>query len=160
MKSILVWIALVSVFLFSIISVSANELPTSFDPQRDPGKDLTLAIKIAGESGKNILIDVGGNWCIWCRIMENWLQENTDVENYLNDNYLLMKVNFSPENKNEKFLSQFPNISGYPHLFVLSPEGKLLHSQDTGLLENGRSYDKKKFLIFLKKWSPEKKEGF
>jgi len=41
-------------------------------------------------------------------------------------------------------------------LFVLSPEGEMLHSQNTGLLETGKSYDKEKFLNFLKEWSPNK----
>ena len=91
--------------------------------------------------------------------MDNWIQENSDVKNYLYTNYLLLKVNFSPENKNEEFLSQFPKITGYPHLFVLSPEGEMLHSQNTGLLETGESYNKEKFLNFLKKWSPNKNKA-
>ena len=156
MRSVFCVIIFVTVFLFSYISFGADGLPERFISERDPAKDLSLAIKMAGESDKNILMDIGGNWCIWCRIMENWLQENTDVENYLHANYILLKVNFSPENKNEEFLSQFPKIPGYPHLIVISPEGKLLHSQDTGLLENGKSYDKEKFMKFLKEWSPGK----
>lgn len=156
MKSAFLSIAFVSVFLFSLILVGANELPKNFDPERNPGKDLSHAIKIAKESEKNILLDVGGSWCIWCRIMDSWIKENSDVEGYLHANYLLLKINYSPENKNEEFLSQFPKIEGYPHLFVLSPEGKMLHSQNTGLLEKGQSYDKEKFLNFLIKWSPNK----
>ena len=41
---------------------------------------------------------------------------------------------------------------GYPHLFVLDAGGALLHSQDTGVLEAGRGYDKAKFVAFLKRW--------
>jgi len=156
MKSIFLSIAFVSVLFISSFSIGAGELPHTFDPQRDAAKDLSTAIKMAKESNKNILLDVGGKWCIWCRIMESWLRENTNVENYLNANYILLKINYSPENKNEDFLSQFPKIPGYPHIFVLSSDGRLLHSQNTGLLENGKSYDQGKFLIFLKKWAPQK----
>ncbi len=156
MRSIFLSIAFVSAFFFSLISVGADELPKKIDPKRDAGKDLSLAIKMAGEAEKNILLDVGGNWCIWCRIMDKWIKENTDVESYLHANFILLKINFSPENENKEFLSQFPKVPAYPHLFVLSSEGKLLHSQDTGLLEKDNSYNKEKFLDFLKEWSPEK----
>lgn len=156
MKKIFLPMVFVSVFFCSLISAGADELPKKFDPQRDPAKDLSIAVKTAGESGKNIIMDIGGNWCIWCRIMDKWIEENSDVKDYLHAHYILLKVNFSPENENEEFLSRFPKIQGYPHIFVLSHEGKLLHSQDTGLLEDGKSYDREKFLNFLKEWSPEK----
>ncbi len=42
--------------------------------------------------------------------------------------------------------------SGYPHLFVLDSDGAFLHSQSTGPLEEGRSYDKAKLMGFLKEW--------
>ena len=62
-----------------------------------------------------------------------------------------MKVNFSPQNRNEAVLSQWPKIKGYPHLFVLDAEGRLVHSQDTGELEAGKDYDEAKVIAFLEK---------
>jgi hypothetical protein len=66
----------------------------------------------------------------------------------------MVKVNFSPENKNEKVLSPYPAIEGYPHFFVLNGERKLLHSRNTGELEAGKSYDREKFTAFLERWGP------
>jgi hypothetical protein len=66
-----------------------------------------------------------------------------------------VKINFSKENENEKFLSKYPKIPGYPHLFVLEKDGKLLHSQFTADLEEGQSYYLQKFTDFLKKWTPQ-----
>ena len=65
-----------------------------------------------------------------------------------------LKINFSKENKNETFLSQYPAIEGYPHFFVLDKDGNLLHSQNTGDLEKDKDYDKEKFIEFLNKWKP------
>ena len=65
-----------------------------------------------------------------------------------------MKVNFSEENRNADFLSPYPTIPGYPHLFVLDSEGTFLHSQGAGELEQGRSYNQEAFLAFLERWSP------
>jgi hypothetical protein len=67
--------------------------------------------------------------------------------------FVWVKINYSKENKNEALLSRDPKIKGYPHLFVLDGDGKLLHSQDTDELEEGKSYDLDRFHALLRKWS-------
>ena len=85
----------------------------------------------------------------------------------------------SDENENKAFLSKYPEIQGYPHLYVLEKDGTLLQSQNTAELEEpdlpiivpsdvkdkeaflkkeyekkkARSYDLQKFTEFLNKWS-------
>jgi len=127
-----------------------------FDPAKDPFKDLETAVVKAKSENKRILLDVGGEWCIWCHRLDAFIESNEEIKGFLTENYITIKVNFSPENKNEKFLSQYPAIKGYPHMFVLDTDGKFLHSQDTGLLEKEKSYDKEKILGFLKEWAPKK----
>jgi len=68
---------------------------------------------------------------------------------------MVMKVNYSEENRNEAFLSRYPPIPGYPHIYVLESDGSLLHSQGTAVLEEGRSYSQDVFLTFLNKWALE-----
>lgn len=126
-----------------------------FDPKRDAAKDIENAVAEAKKSGKNILLDVGGEWCPWCRALSKLMAENKDIADYMKANYVVVKVNYSKENKNESVLSKFPKIPGYPHLFVLDSEGKLLHSQDTGVLEKDKGHDPEKVLNFLKEWSPK-----
>jgi hypothetical protein len=65
---------------------------------------------------------------------------------------LVLKVNYSTDNKNADFLSKYPTIPGYPHFFVLDSDGTFLHSQGTGALEEGRGYNEQVFLDFLDKW--------
>jgi thioredoxin-related protein len=126
-----------------------------FDPTRDSEKDVKAAVVVASKSNKMILLDVGGEWCSWCHKLDKFFQDNKDVADFLSSNYVVVKVNYSKENKNEKFLSQFPEVKGYPHLFVLNSKGKLVHSQDTGALESGDHHDHDKVLTFLKKWAPK-----
>jgi hypothetical protein len=64
-----------------------------------------------------------------------------------------VKVNWSKENKNEKVLSAYPVIPGYPHLFVLGSDGTLVHSQDTSELEQGKGHDPGKVMAFLRLWA-------
>ena len=43
---------------------------------------------------------------------------------------------------------------GYPVFVVLDTDGKVIHIQDSGFLEEGQSYDKKKVMSFFKNWTP------
>lgn len=129
-------------------------LNASFDPARDPAADLETAKVEAQRGNKRIILDVGGEWCPWCHILDKFVEGDADVRRLRDANYVWMKVNYSDDNENTAFLSQYPEVKGYPHLFVLDAEGGLLHSQFTGELEQGKSYDKAKFMAFMKEWAP------
>jgi thioredoxin-related protein len=128
-----------------------------FDPNRDAAKDMTDAIVEAKRTNKRILLDVGGDWCIWCHKLDSFFRENQDINEFLHENFIVVKINYSKENKNEAVLSQYPKVAGYPHLFVLDSDGKLLHSQNTGDLESGDHHDREKVFSFLKTWTPSSK---
>jgi thioredoxin-related protein len=127
---------------------------TKFDPGRDAAKDIKDATVEAKRTGRRILLDVGGEWCIWCRRLDSLFVANKGLAETVHKEFVVVKVNYSKENKNEAVLSQYPKIPGYPHLFVLDSNGKLLHSQDTSELESGNHHDHDKVMTFLKKWAP------
>lgn len=128
-----------------------------FDPLKDPAADLAAAVKTASADGRNIILDVGGEWCVWCVIMDKYFYDNADLAKMRDQNFIWLKVNMSEENENKAFLVKYPPIVGYPHLFVLNSKGEFLHSQDTAPLESEKSYDRDKIVEFLKKWSPQTK---
>jgi thioredoxin-related protein len=137
-----------------------SEQQQKFDPARDAKRDIQIAVLQARTSHKRILLDVGGEWCIWCHRLDSLFLQNKDLAEYLNKHYVVVKINVSQENDNHELLSKFPKVAGYPHLFVLDREGKLLYSQDTGKLEYPKSvpikgHDKRKVFTFLKKWARE-----
>ena len=126
----------------------------TYDPARNAEQDISAAVAEAGRTGKRILLEVGGEWCIWCHIMDDYFEKNPSLLSLREKNFITVKINFSEENKNEQVLSRYPPISGYPFIFVLERDGKFLHAQDTGKLEEGKSYNFAKFTAFLKEWSP------
>jgi len=128
----------------------------SYDPARNPEQDLQMTVKRAKTEHKRIVLQVGGEWCGWCKLMSKYFHQNEKVAAALAKDYLIMEVNFSDQNKNREFLKKYPSIRGYPHLFVLDSDGKLLHSQNTAELEQGKGYNEQKVLEFLAKWSPKK----
>ena len=144
--------------LFVVVSAFGSERPDKFDPERDAAKDIRDGVIEAKQASKRVLLDVGGEWCIWCHRLDTLFTTNPDLAEYLHKNFVVVKVNYSKENKNEKVLSRYPKVAGYPHLFVLDNNGKLLHSQDTGQLESGKHHDRDKVFAFLKKWSRQSKD--
>jgi thiol:disulfide interchange protein len=139
--------------LSATMSLRAQPLPDRFDPKRDPEADLAAALAKAKAEGRRVIVDVGGEWCAWCRILDRFFDAHADLDALRTSRYVWLKVNFSKENENRAFLARWPKVAGYPHLFVLDADGRLLHSQDTGELESGKSYDPAKMRAFLERWS-------
>ncbi|MBK7865879.1 MAG: thioredoxin family protein [Ignavibacteriales bacterium] len=147
------YLMLLAVFVgMSVFAQSGNINREKFDPTKNPSEDLKIAVKTATAENKRILLDVGGEWCIWCHRIDEFIETNEDVKSSLTSAFVILKVNYSKENKNEEFLGKFPTIEGYPHFFVLENDGSLTVSQNTGDLEDGKSYSKEKFLEFVAKY--------
>ncbi len=123
-----------------------------YGDDRNVEADLAATMLRAATEKKRILLQVGGEWCGWCKLLTGFIEKNDAVRNSLEQNYLLMKVTYTQKQPNEAFLSKYPKIKGYPHLFVLDAEGKLLHSQDTSSLEQGKGYNESKVLELLEGW--------
>ena len=145
--------ALVAVFLALSLSANAQDRTAKFDPNRDAAKDVAAAVATAKKQGKRVIVDVGGEWCPWCHILDRFVTNNADVKALVESKYVWVKVNFSKENKNEALLSRWPTVKGYPHIFVLDGEGALVQSQNTDVLEGEKDYDKPKFIAFLNKYA-------
>lgn len=140
------------------LSLSA-QLPAysiNYDPERDAFQDGRDAIKLASETNRRILIEVGGDWCKWCHLLDRFLNENPEVKKQLHRTFVLLKVNVSDENENKLFLKVFPASLGYPHMYVTEGNGKLLLSKDTAhFLVNGK-YSAEKFKIFFRRWKTKR----
>lgn len=125
-----------------------------YDPARDAAADIRLALASARKDGKHVLLEVGGAWCIWCKILDRYFEDNPDLLALRKASYVMVKVNFSKENENAAVLGKYPKASGYPHFYVLDAQGAMLKSQDTGELEEGRSYHHGRMREFLRANAP------
>jgi len=144
--------------LLLVLFVMAQAAPAAkYDPKRNADQDIKNVVLEGQKTGKRILLEVGGEWCSWCHILDKYFQENPRLTAFRDQNFILLKINFSPENENEAVLSRYPKIPGYPHFIVLEKDGKLLISQGTSELEEGRSYNLNRMTAFFEKWAPRKK---
>jgi thiol:disulfide interchange protein len=142
------------ILVMAILFLVAAAARAGYDPKRDPAADVKAAMRTAQASGKRILLDVGGDWCIWCHVFDDLVARDKEVGTRLRDGFVVVKVNWSPENENTRFLSAYPPIPAYPHFFVLDGNGTYLWSQSGDDFVSGKTYDRAKVLAFLKKWAP------
>jgi len=125
-----------------------------YDPSANGSEQIKEAIKIAEKQHKNILIQIGGNWCPWCIKLHHFIQNHNELDSLVKADYVFIRVNYSKENKNPEVMQrlEYPQRFGFPVLVVLDQHGSLLHTQDTGYLEKGDSYDEANIKRFLTLW--------
>jgi hypothetical protein len=123
-----------------------------YDKQQDPAADLAATIERATAERKRIILQIGGDWCVWCGRISRYMETNERVRQLVEDHFVVMKVTDPGENA-ESFLSRYPRVNAYPHFFVLETDGTFLHSQGTGELEHEQSYDEEVFCKFLNDWA-------
>jgi thiol:disulfide interchange protein len=126
----------------------------TYDPARNAVDDINEAIAEARKTGKRIILDVGGDWCPWCRTLDSFFQEHSDLRKLRDRNFITVPVYYDSENKNKQALSLYSKVLGIPHFFVLDSDGILLHSQHMVELQINGSYSPDKMKNFLIQWSP------
>lgn len=134
----------------------AQEKFNIYNPDADAKKEIQNAITKAQELNKHILIQVGGNWCGWCKLFHELITSDKEISNYLNENYEIIHLNYSKENSNLDILEtlDFPQRFGFPVFVILDKNGKRIHTQNSAYLEEGKGHSAKKVLEFLQHWSP------
>ena len=130
---------LLILFIFPAAIVFAQEPKIIYNPDADAASDLKAAIQTAKAQQKNVLIQIGGNWCPWCHRLHQFFESDFKVDSVIQKNYVVLRINYSKENKNLPVLSQldYPQRFGFPVLVILNQDGKRIHTQDTGLARVG-----------------------
>jgi thiol:disulfide interchange protein len=155
-KSII--IALIfSISVSALMAQTQTEKPKLYTPEANAKKEISEAIAKAKKESKNVFIQVGGNWCVWCLRFNKLVTETPELTKIMNDNYVVLHVNYSKENKNEDVLASlgYPQRFGFPVFVVLDANGKRLNTQNSAYLEDGKGGHSEKLVSeFLQSWTP------
>ena len=131
------------------------ELPVysrAYDASRNPYADGRDALKLAKSTQRKVLIEVGGDWCSWCHVLDRFIKAHPEVESRLHQSFVVLKVNVSDANDNAEFMAAFPAAKGYPHMYVTDSDGNILYSQDTAEFRENKKYSEQRFMMFLDRW--------
>ncbi len=136
--------------------------PDIYDRDTDGSAQISAAVAQAKAAHKHVLIELGANWCIWCRRLTHTFESDSVVANALHENFVLVLIDVNHRQgkaRNDAVNTRYgnPMALGLPVLVVLDADGKQLTTQETGALEDGKdAHDPAKVLAFLSKWAPKK----
>ncbi len=164
-KLALILLATLAISTVTFAQEHKKEEVKIYNPNADARADIDAAVSRAKKEKKHVFIQVGGNWCPWCIAFHNLVNETPALKAFLNDHYETVLLNYSkenkkkyfPENKNEAVMASlsYPGRFGYPVFVILDGDGKLLHTQNSGYLEEGKGHSVKKVTDFLQGWTYE-----
>lgn len=159
-------IILLLLTVISALNVNAqNSLKKVYNEDINPIEQIDQAVAKAKTEGKFVICQVGGNWCPWCLLFADFISNDTTISKMIDDNFVYIHVNYNPRKSKDaekaelakKLMERLnrPARFGFPVFVVLDEEGKVIHIQDSGLLEEGKGYNQEKVLSFFKNWTPK-----
>lgn len=133
--------------LFNAVVFAADgpEYSIAYDPDRNAILDFKMALDDAKENQKLVLLELGGDWCHWYHILDEFHRRNNKIRQQLLEVFVMMKVNVSEENWNDKLRSHLPGVIEYPHFFITDSAGHLIASQNVFEFEDRGTYSRKLF---------------
>jgi len=155
MRTLINKTGLVLIFFGLAINLFSQDKVKLYDPALDGMKQVKEAVSKAKSQGKHVLIQYGGNWCSWCIKFDAFCKADTSIMKVINTSFVPVKLNYSPENKNEPANAYLGNPMrfGFPVFIIVDGNGKVLHIQDSALLEEGKGYNQTKVLGFFRNWT-------
>lgn len=148
-----------TVILSAITAMGQQALPRVYDEQANPLEQIDNAVVKARSEAKNVVCQVGGNWCPWCLRFAAFITSDEDIKQLIDSNYVYIHVNYNPaeaSQQGEELMRRLnnPRRFGFPVLVVLNGDGKVIHTQDSALLEEGNGYSRDRVLRFFTNWTP------
>ncbi len=136
-------------------SFAQHEKVKLYDTAANAPHEISAIIKTANNLNKHIVIMAGGNWCSWCLRFNELITTDAQLDSIVKADYIVYHLNFSKENKNEATFAKFgyPQRFGFPVFIILDQNGTRIHTQNSGLLEEGKGYSKDKVKEFFLQWN-------
>jgi thiol-disulfide isomerase/thioredoxin len=110
-------------------------LPRPYDEAATPAQAdaaIDAAFARARASGKRVIVDLGGNWCSWCRLLAA-VMDLPEAKPFMAAHFEVVSVPVSSREEkrddlNRQVLRRFGlrKADGYPYLIVTEPDGRVL----------------------------------
>jgi thioredoxin-related protein len=107
------WLALVPVF--SPVQAASNTLKLKWYSFEE-------GMELGSSQGKKVFIHFWAQWCTYCHTMEKETFANPNVVDYLNRNFISVKV----DTDREKTVSRLFRVNGLPDNWFFSARGQII----------------------------------
>lgn len=133
----------------------AQPLPLPYNEGADAKAAVAKARARAKAEHKLLLIDLGGNWCLDCRILAGTV-ELPEVNAFVRRHYELVTVDIGRFDKNLDVPAYYgitQRLAGVPALLVVDPRtDRLLDAGRVSALEDARSMTPQALADWLAQW--------
>jgi thiol-disulfide isomerase/thioredoxin len=123
-----------------------------YDTQADAHAAVQTAFAQAKATGRNVMLDFGGNWCPDCRVLAGVLQAPV-VKPWVDQNFVTVLVDVGRFKKNLDIAAQYGvKINAAPTVLVISPDGRVLNQGNVFALADARSMSAQAVVNLLAGW--------
>ena len=133
----------------------AKPLPLPYDEQANATAQVKAAKARAKASRKLLMIDLGGNWCLDCRLLAGSM-DVAPLKAFLARHYEIVTVDVGRMDKNLAIPAHYgitDRLKGVPSLLVVDPRSdKLLNEGRTAALADARSMSPQGLADWLAQW--------
>jgi thiol:disulfide interchange protein len=133
----------------------AKPLPLPYDEQANATAQVRVAKARARATHKLLLIDLGGNWCLDCRLLAASM-DIAPLKAFLARHYEIVTVDVGRMDKNLAIPAHYgltDRLAGVPSLLVVDPRSdKLLNEGRTAALADARSMSPQGLADWLAQW--------
>jgi hypothetical protein len=132
----------------------AQPLPVPYKTSADAHADVARARAQAIREHKTLLIDMGGNWCLDCRVLAG-IMAMPDLKPFLEQHYVEVSVDIGRYDKNLDIADTFDAHyeKGAPAVLIVDPRsGRLLNKGHTLALTDARHLTPQALADWLAQW--------
>ncbi len=133
----------------------AKPLPLPYDTSADADRAVAEARQRAIAGHKLLLIDLGGNWCLDCRILAGTI-DTPRLKAFVDDHYEVVTVDVGRFDKNGQIAARYGitgRLKGVPSVLVVEPRSnRLINEGHTAALADARSMTPQALADWLASW--------
>ena len=131
-------------------------LPFPYDEQADAQAAVAKARAQAKREHKRLLIDLGGNWCLDCRVLAG-IMELPELRPFLNRHFVIVKVNIGRFDTNGAIAAHYGiarRLDGVPAILAVDPvHDRLLNGDKLFALADARHMTPQGLADWLAQWA-------
>src|SRR6185503_10107417 len=114
-----------------------------YNETADAKQQISTALASAKKENRRVLVQWGGNWCVWCRRLHDLTTSNKELATELRNEYDVVYIDVGYFDKNldlaEQYGAQWKKDGvGVPYLTILDAEGKAIANEETSQFESAK----------------------
>lgn len=131
-------------------------LPLPYDTTADAEAQIAAARARAVKSHKRLLIDLGGNWCLDCRMLAG-VMESPRMRGWVARHFEVVTVDVGRFDKNQQIPARYGikgRLAGVPAVLIVDPRSnKLINAGKETALADARSMTPQGLADWLAQWT-------